>query len=89
MKAYRGTKPVKNNFFLILCLKIFGIAFTLYIQKFEKNEVVNIFTYGPEWVKETVVVLGTLCMVCTVCSKQNLRYSIQFVCVLHGVYCMQ
>ena len=55
MKAYRGTKPVKNNFFLILCLKIFGIAFTLYIQKFEKNEVVNIFTYGPEWVKETVV----------------------------------
>jgi len=49
MKAYRGTKPVKNNLFYVK--KIFGIPFTLYIQKCEKNEVVNIFTYRTEWVK--------------------------------------
>ena len=38
--------------------KIFGIPFTLYIQKFEKNEVVNIFTYRPEWVNISLVTLS-------------------------------
>ena len=48
MEAYRGTKPVKNNLFYVK--KIFGIPFTLYMQKCEKNDVVNIFTYRTEWV---------------------------------------
>ena len=44
-------KTDRGEINLLLRCHPYPCPFTLYIRKFEKNEVVNIFTFRPKWVK--------------------------------------